>query len=177
MSGAPFWIDGVDDGAVEWDSLLLGDVILPGVVTNVDIGHEVDIDVGKAQGNSGAPTTVKGRQPRPIKITFKMWKQDDWLSWQEDMKSLGIFGKTQSFQPYAIQHPATLAYGVDNVLIKGSSFTYPSPIEGMTVTIDCLEFIKPLPIKQSNTAKKSTKTDPANDPSALVENWPSDQLG
>ena len=172
----PFWVDGRDEHATDWDVCILGDIILPGVVTNVDVTHDVDIDVGKAQGNSGAPTTVKGRKPRPVKITFKMWTSDQWTDWQYGMQTLGLVGKTTSFNPYSIVHPATLAYGIDNILIQGHSFTHPDPVEGMTVTIDCIEFIKALPIQQSNKPKPK-KTDPANDPAKIVDNWPGDTLG
>lgn len=174
MSNIPFWNER-DADCTAWDLVILGGIKLPGICV-CDVTHSVEIEEGKTQGNSGTPTVVKGRKSRVVKISVTMWLPEQFNAWFDASKKLGIYGKTTSFEPFSITHPSTSLYGVESVLITNCHVTgNPSSTDGMVADIDCIEYCKALPIKQSATVKKPAAAT-ATDPKKIVNSWASDAL-
>lgn len=146
----PDWIDGA-----EWDTCMLGQVFLPGVVTieNLEIGR--DVDVQKRRKKEKARLRDNGLSPVTFDIicefTSKEWPQ--WLAVLPNIQPKE--GGTRT--PLAITHPMVNTYGVKNVYIHKIKLPAPSARKGMRIEIHCGEWFE-----EEVEAKGPSKKTPAS---------------
>jgi hypothetical protein len=67
----------------EWDRLIIDDFAFDETEVNVDGDFGNDWDVKKAPGADGAPATNKGYEPCKPKITWVLWLEVHWETYQE----------------------------------------------------------------------------------------------
>jgi hypothetical protein len=154
----PFWVDGIDPNANTWDYVWLGDQLLPGILKEFKIDSKNTLDVGKAQGNTGAPVTPKGRQPRTISITVQVIKQSEWDDWDATLKALNMQGSDTTQRAFSITHPLAAKFGVTSVYIETLSLPMPSPVNGITFSLSCTENIPAKPVSAAAASKKPGST-------------------
>ncbi len=122
-----------------WDSITVGGLTwgspslppLPGVPTAFADGYAVQggsIEIDGAErfyswdpkhgkGQEGHTPTFQGNKPKPFRLIFKMWTDDQFFAWQVfqlafqyDGTKLGVPPK-----PVSIQHPALTLLGISSI--------------------------------------------------------------
>lgn len=159
----PFWIDGRDNQAASWDYVWIGETLLPGVIKEFKIDSKNSLDVGKAQGNTGAPVTPKGRLPRTMSITVQVTTQDAWNQWDDVLKNLNLQGADAKQRSFSITHPLPAKFGVTSIYIESCSLPMPSPVNGITFTLTCTENIPPKPVNNAKNQSKAKVGNPVPD--------------
>lgn len=133
--------DGTDWIAdASWDTVLIGEVFLPGVCTveNFEIGR--DIDVQKRRKKEKARIRDNGLSP----ITFDIICEMTAANWPEWIKVLPYIqpkeGGTRT--PLEIVHPMVNAYGVKEIYIHKIKSPAPSARRGLRIEIHVGEWFE-----------------------------------
>src|SRR5574343_179882 len=125
-----------------WDTCLLGQLELPGVV-RVDVKRGLDIDKKKAKGKNRARLTIQGRRPADVTITVRLLSPGDWASMVDVLARIEPKpdAKPES-DCWDIAHPVAAARGVQSVMIE--EIEGPQLVDGiLEVKIKCVEFNPP----------------------------------
>lgn len=179
MANTPYWVDGRDANAGLWDFVWLGDSLLPGILVpgSMKVDHKVSLDIGQAQGASGAPVKVKGRQPRSISFQIRSTKAEQWEAWDDVLKALNIFGADANAKPFQITHPLCAKFGIATVYIESVSMPSPDAVNGGTFSFSCVENIPAKSVSQSKTPQKKAQAgNPRPDFGAVGFDPPSNNL-
>ncbi len=147
-SQIPSWIESRD-----WDTCILGDVIIPGIVDidNLEVG--IDVDTKKAKGADKPTSTDNGL--RPSKFTIRVWLNgSQWPEFQAVASSFQPRRPGRARQPLQIIHPLVNFLGIREVRVAGIKMDSPTAKGGMRVGILCEEwFDKPKPVKKQEEPK------------------------
>jgi hypothetical protein len=143
----PHWLE--KERGRDWDTLLLGESIFPGLV-RISLKASKSFDIGKAQGNDGAPVTFKGRQPKELSIEHVMWTAEQFAEFLQLVKDLNLFTNGVAEKPFEIICPMAQAFNVRSVYVK--DVDVPAPNAGLwTVKWSIIEN------NPTKAAKQSTK--------------------
>lgn len=140
------------DNTLLWDTLILGGEVWPGVPTiETTLGRAVDEQ--RVKGSDGAFLVDQGYDPAKIKITIRMWLEEQWREYQRLLPSVHPRTKGGVRSPVQIAHPEPNSKGVTQIYITGIG---PLLIDrGLgTATLDAIEwFPAPKPAKTSTKSK------------------------
>src|SRR5688500_9115126 len=148
-SEQPGWTGrgGVADAA--WNTVQLGDIILPGVctVTGFDAGQ--DVDVKKQKGSDGATLEDNGKDPAEGKIEAQI-NEALWPAWQKIIAKIHPRMPGAARAPREIIHPKPNILGIRDIYVRKISIQGPTARGGMKITIDCIEWCpKPKSVKKA----------------------------
>ncbi len=134
-----------------WNKVMLAGKELPGIA-HVSIDWDVEINVHKAKGKSGATTTEQGVDPAKIDIELMITTKDQLNEWFSQFQDLWHLKGKGGAVP--ILHPKTLGYRIKSVILKSLKDDSGKEGEGdrYRVRIECLQFLAP-----SATGSKTTK--------------------
>jgi len=149
VGAIPGWT-GADSGAGDWNTAILGDVILPGIVTVEDLEVGIDIDTKKARGAECPTSTDNGL--RPSKFKLRVWLNErTWPEWQTVAPSIQPRRPGRERQPLQIIHPLINHLGITEVRISGIRADQPTARGGLVFKIHCEEwFDKPKPVAKND---------------------------
>jgi hypothetical protein len=114
----PFW----GDNPAAWERIVLDGYRVPGVAKVGGKAFEVKADKKKAPGESGASTTVLGRNPCEPEITVQLWTAKHLSDFCQVIAS--FLPKNRTALPYAVDvfHPALVMYRIRSIYIMSSSY-------------------------------------------------------
>lgn len=184
MATIPFWYPNphqFDELSFEnppnpWDYCALGGVFLPGLA-KVKVSKGRKLDVKQPPGSHGATITDRGYKPAPVEIVLTVWKPSQWTTMQALLSgaaSISLEPKPNaSYQApaYPIDHPATAAHGITDVIIEDiEGPDESSRVKGaVDFKLKCLQFFPPPKVDATNTPKGTI----ASQPNALLPVDPS----
>lgn len=125
-----------DENSEDWDQLILGKFLLPGVA-KVSIKRGRKFDKKSAKGRNGATITDGGGEGAEVTIELSMTTAEQWDAWADAM---AVLDPTKAApQAFDIYHPQAEAFQVKSVMIEYISADAPS--NGIyTVKIKCAEW-------------------------------------
>jgi hypothetical protein len=139
----------------EWDRLVLGDVVIPGVCVSLVPSLTFDYDLGKNQGTDGAPFIYRGLQPRKVEATIIISKKADFDEFVTNtVKKLPVQNSLKTVQPLAFGHPQGAIWGISEVYITGIVPQTPDPVVGWIISISLVENALTRPARKSTTVKR-----------------------
>lgn len=154
MPGLP-WIT---DGSLLWDTLILGGEVWPGLPT-VESDVSRSIDKQKKKGDDGANLVDQGYEPAKVKITIRIWLQEQWDDLQVKLATVHPRKKGGVRTPVDIIHPETQLKGVRQIYIEhiGPAVAGTGAQCGLlTISIDASEwFPEPKPAKPATKKSKA----------------------
>lgn len=148
-TGLPFWTD--DDG--DWDTLILGGTVWPGIWELSGDGVSRDIDVKKSKGSDTATLKDEGYQNAKFTATGTIWTAEQFSELQAILPEIHPRRKGGDRQALQIVHPAANLLGIDSVYLKGIKMPALDGPKGgpMTIVLDLIEWV-PKPVVPKNTS-------------------------
>jgi hypothetical protein len=146
----PEWT-GIDPAAGDWNTCILGDSIVPGIVSVEDLEVGIDIDTKKTRGHECPTSTDNGL--RPTRFKLRVWLNTSmWQDWQTAVQSFQPRRPGRERQPLQIIHPLVNHLGITQVRVAGIKANSPTAKNGLVFQIMLEEwFDKPKEVKRSNT--------------------------
>lgn len=146
--------DWISDAA--WDTVLIGNVFLPGICTVEGLEVGLDIDVQKRKKKEKAHIRDNGLSPCAfeiiVELTAAQWK--DWVAILPTI--LPKEGGVRT--PLAITHPIVNVNGINDIYIHKIRYDAPSARKGMKIVIKVAEWFEEE--KDTNSSKKVTSGPP-----------------
>lgn len=147
----------------EWDRLVLGPYILPGLA-RVWVVAAVDVDVSKQKDKLGKPKeptlTDNGPDPTTIKATVEVFTKKDWEDLTRILPQIKPKKNSTERPAFDITHPAAALLGLQKVIVKGVSVP-PPEAQSLTVEITMQEWFPatalPKPVLSSGGRPKADK--------------------
>jgi hypothetical protein len=140
------WIDDA-----QWDTVQLGGVFLPGVVTIDDFEYGQDIDVQKKRRKEKARLRDNGMAPCGFYIIVELTAAD-WPKWVEILPNIQPRRTGAIRQPLKIVAPIPNISGVEDVYVHRIKYDSPSARKGMTIRIKVAEWFEEE--KETKTTKQ-----------------------
>lgn len=153
--GIPHW----DDDHETWDTLKLGNDILPGPWDIEDGAAKRVMDIKKAPGLDGATIKDQGYENGALTCVGQFATPEQWLEMQGIAARLRMTQKGKERKPVEISHPKASYLGITRVYI--TEVVVPKLDNGiMTATIRVLEYIeKPKKTKKTKAQAAADATD------------------
>jgi hypothetical protein len=148
-SEQPGWTGAGGPADAAWNTVQLGDVVLPGVcmVSGFDAGQ--DVDVKKQKGSDGATLEDNGKDPAEGKIEILI-TEALWPAWQKIIPRIHPRAPGASRAPREIIHPKPNILGIRDVYVKKIGIEGPTARGGMKIVLDVIEwFPKPKAVKKA----------------------------
>lgn len=164
MTSIPYWGD--DEKA--WNSVPLGDVVVPGICSVVaDKGRNVEIK--KTKGQDGHTMTDNGTTVGKVTITTTIVNREQWQLWQAVRERIDPVKQGGARTPLEIQHPEAQDRGIQNVYVKHIKGAPPTARGAKTFVIECEEwFPQPKPTKATTSKAKSVNVNYQEHPNHVV---------
>jgi hypothetical protein len=155
--------EGPDYMTNPWDLAVLNGIKVPGI-TQVKCTGKKKIDIPKATGRDGGPTTDRGHIAATIEITNTVWTPSQWRLWQQVEKAIwrppgspvvrpegAVKGATE-IKAITISHPSCSPppRNVSAILIESFESSEWSPQKGMVTRIKAVQYIEP---KKANVTR------------------------
>jgi hypothetical protein len=158
-----------------WRTVVLGDVVLPGVCTVNGLGCGVDIDTKKAKGQD-CPTS-KDNGVDASKFSIEVWLTErDWPRWVEVVGRIHPRRPGRERAAVEIQHPEPNVLGITHVRILAIHGFAPTAKGGKKYRIDVVEYFDaPKPVKDTKKVKHITAQKYYEDPNALARDMAQNQ--
>jgi len=117
----PHWEEEAAGYGSEFDRVVLGGVVLPGV-WRCDFEVARDLDVKKAKGVDGARFEDNGYEPTPITLSGAFVSREDWVLYQDAIGQLHprIFKSTARNKERSVltlEHPNATIFGIREVYL------------------------------------------------------------
>ena len=143
-----------------WDRMFVADVPTPGRVKLTGHALEVKWDIKKGDGQDGASTTRKGRQPSAFSSTFQLCvdfdkRVDEFAEWSRFVPILEASLSSDTPNALNIYHPDLAELQIVSAVVKKIYGKIHDGTGGATVKVDWLEYRppKPKPPKSPKTSK------------------------
>lgn len=152
-----FWADDeADDDASEWNTALIGEDFLPGLIKVTGLKPKREIERKHAKGEDGETFTDNGKPAIDFTIEVTLPGKPEWIHWCRIYPRLDPRRKGAAKTPLEILHPLVNMCGIKTIYIDEISPGWPSADGGMTWTIHCIEWL-PAPKKTKANAGKKAK--------------------
>lgn len=150
-----------------FDSILLGNVASPGVVTLSGHDRKVNWDVKKGSGQAGATTTLKDIPPIEFTATFYLADLEEIAAWQEfrELIDSTVSGKT----PKALEifHPDLSVNNITSVVKASMGGVVHDKKGGQTIVVKFQEYAPPK--KKGGSPNGSTAKPKTVDPNQAAK--------
>lgn len=143
--------------ANEWDRVVLGGNVLPGICS-VRATAARAVDKKRGAGFNGARVTVQGYDPQPVEIHVRLWTPEQWDYWQALHPLFFDRAKKKTIEALDIYHPSLALLGINSVVVSRIS----SPEQGTTrgeisIRIMCEEWSPPKKRKVATRTPTASK--------------------
>jgi hypothetical protein len=147
-SQIPSWIDSRD-----WDTCLLGDAIIPGIVSVSGLKCGLDVDTKKAKGADLPTSTDNGIKANRFKL--HVWiTASQYPEWLAALPTFNPLRPGRARQPLGIIRPDVNELGIRNVRVIEIESEPPTARGGKRYTIEVEPwFDAPKPVKKKETPK------------------------
>lgn len=133
-NGIPHW----DEAPDEWDRLVIGRNVMPGV-WDVEFSCKRQVDVKKSKGKDGGRIKDEGYANPIIELNGKIATAEQWAKLQQILPTLHPKKKGSARETYGIAHPKTKLLGISTVYL--TEIRAPQLSKGiLSITITCVEF-------------------------------------
>lgn len=150
-----------------YDSIDLGGVRSPGVVSISGHTSKENWDVKDGAGQNGASMTRKGRKPCVFQCSFYLADRDDFAAWPAFRAAIEATVSSKAPKAVDIYHPDLADVGIKSVVkgeVKGAEYDRKG---GVTRVVEFTEYMPPKPAGGSPSGSASKAGNPAkNDPNA-----------
>jgi hypothetical protein len=147
----PHWADTENFGPWAWDSVWLGDDLLPGV-WSARPKKGRDVEKVKVKGEDGITLKDNGSSAPQIVLTGRLWHQQDWELWQEIQPNIDPEKPGAVRTPLPIYTALAELTGIRAVYIESIEFDPPkTAAEVLTVTITCTKWFPATKKTQAKT--------------------------
>jgi hypothetical protein len=153
-----------------YDVAYLGGQPTPGLALVSGFVELYDWDVKKSKGSAGATITAQGRPPCDSgSIKLQLWLPEHFAAWDAFKDLLrGTQGKGKTPAALSIEHPHANDVGVTSVVVKKITQITPEGGQLYSVTIDVLEYRKPVKAGGTPTAARTQYVD-GNKPATTAQ--------
>lgn len=161
VGAIPGWT-GAQEGAADWNTCILGDAIVPGIVSIRGLKVGIDIDTKKARGAECPTSTDNGL--RPSRFSLVVWlKESQWPEFQTAAQSFQPRRPGRERQPLQIIHPLVNFLGITEVRVAEIEADSPTARHGLVFQIHLEEwFDKPKAVKKNDKPVPADPVPPAN---------------
>jgi hypothetical protein len=161
----PGWSGAGGDTDRDWDTAILGGIILPGIVSVESLKVGIDVDTKKPKGSDQATSTDNGLEPAKFRIVVWLVTHEHWFELQAGLDSWNPRRPGRQRQPVELLHPLPNTFGIRNVRVLSVEASQPSAKSGMRVVIEVAEWFA----APKATVNKKVKPETARDYPALSE--------
>jgi hypothetical protein len=139
----PGWSGDGGETDRDWDTCILGGVILPGTVSIEGFDVGIDLDTKKAKGSDQPKSSDNG--VKAAEFTIEIWlNQKQWAEFQGTIDYWNPRRPGRERAPLEILHPMVNVFGIRTVRVVNVSAKQPSAKSGLRVSIKVAEwFDKP----------------------------------
>lgn len=147
-----------------WDQPIIGGRKWSGIATVEGCDREVDVQIDKGKGSSGASTKIQGEKLAEPKITFLLYRGVD----HSGVNFVDYFAEWESFkgvfelplddknpQAITVEHPQFANNGIRACIVKKMGDLRPEPDGRVSITVELVEFRKSKP--SGGTVKSAEK--------------------
>ena len=160
---AYFGIDALTPAAEnqEWDTLILGGEVFPGVATISGSGLKRKIDIKKPKGSDGASLKDEGYEPAKLAVELLIHRIADWDLLQALLPIINPRKKGGVRSPLSITHPVTRSLGINSIYVDSIPvFEHDKRNQWIKFRFTAIEwFPGPKPVKKGAGSKGSNKAD------------------
>lgn len=138
--------------AAEWNTVILGDVVLPGCCKVKGLKVGIEVETKKAKGSDQATSKDLGLDPAKFHIDVQM-NESQWREFQAGLPLWNPRRPGRARAPVSIVHPWPNTFGIKSIRILAVEGDQPTAKAGANITIQVEEwFDAPKPTK--NASKK-----------------------
>jgi len=148
-TGLAFWTDA--DG--DWDTLVLGGTVWPGIWEISGDGVKRDIDLKKEKGSDKATLKDEGYKNAKIEAVGTIWTLAQWRELQQILPEVHPRRDGGDRQALQIIHPGANLLGIDSVYLTGIKVPSLDKAKGgpLQVTLSLIEWTPtPKPVKEAS---------------------------
>ena len=159
-----------DINAPNWDTLILGNIVFPGIVQNAQPQVRFDWEEPKSSGTKGGRVQYKGAQLKAFNFTILIYNDEQWEEWENLLT--GQLKEQMSGEkgtPLEIIHPVANNIGVSFVVIQSIDMAQPSNDGGYLYALQLLEYTETVATEKKASQKASTAPKPERDVGKPVE--------
>lgn len=149
----PGWTGADGPGSADaWNTVVLGEVVLPGVCTVEGLTCGVNVNTKRAKGQD-CPTS-KDNGIEPAKFAIHVWlAEHHWKAWQSVVGKIHPRRPGRARQPLEIVHPEPNVLGISQVRVISFTGEAPTAAKGKRYKIVVEEwFDEPKPVKVKTNA-------------------------
>lgn len=148
-----------------WDTVVLGDVFLPGVCSIEDFEFGQDIEVQKRRKKEKAKIRDNGLAPCSFTINVRI-TQAELAQWVQALPRIQPRRAGAVRQPLRIEHPLPNMHGVTEVYVHKIKPGMPSARKGMSIDIKVAEWFEE---EKDAKPSKTVKNEPPKKPRPLIQ--------
>jgi len=146
-TGLQFWTEPDND----WDKLVLGGVVWPGVISDIS-GDAVarNLDIKKSKGSDNATITDEGNTNAKFSVTLTIWTDAQWRELQERIPEVHPRRKGGERKPLQIINPQLNLLGINEAYLISIPIPKLDRFKGgpLDFTMGFLEWVpNPKPVK------------------------------
>ncbi len=138
------WPGESDDYGKLWDSVTLGDFLLPGLCF-VEVDRSVEIERAKPGNSTGAQLKLKGTKLADVTIDWRVWTAAQWDEMQEILTQLESLDGKKELRSWTMFNPVTFNRGIYSVAIEKIQGPTWDSKGFMGVKLKCVEWNPPPP--------------------------------
>ncbi|MFZ5891274.1 MAG: hypothetical protein ACOY0T_09510 [Myxococcota bacterium] len=148
----PTWTGSGGTRDAEWNTVVLGDVVLPGICTVEGLSCGINVNTKRAKGQDGPRSKDNGIEPS--KFVIHVWlAEKHWGAWQAIVDRIHPRRPGRQRQPVEIKHPEPNVLGITHVRIISFIGEAPTGTRGKKYRIVVEEwFDEPKEVKVKKTA-------------------------
>jgi hypothetical protein len=148
-SGVPFWTD----DTAEWDTLILGGTVWPGIWEISGEGVQRKIDLKKSKGSDKATLKDEGYKNAKLTATGTIWTAEQLSELQAILPEVHPRKSGGDRTAMQLIHPAANLIGIDSVYLTGIKVPRLDGPKGgpLTVELSLIEWVPtPKPVKNAS---------------------------
>jgi hypothetical protein len=168
----PTWTGSGGPADAAWNTVLLGNVKIPGICTVSSLKCGIDVKTKKAKGADGPTSTDNGVDAS--KFVIEVWlNESHWPDWLKVVGKIHPRRPGRKREPLEIKHPEPNVLGISIVRVLSITGSPPTGRGGKKYKIEVEEwFEEPKPVKKNANGKEIPETiktgDYFGDPNVLA---------
>ncbi len=146
---------------LEWDTLILGGEVFPGIASIGGSGLKRKIDIKKPKGSDGASLRDEGYEPARLAVELLIYSIADWDLLQALLPLINPRKKGGVRSPLVITHPITRSLGINSIYVDTIPiFDHDKRNQWIKVRFTAIEwFPAPKPVKKAAGSGGSNQKD------------------
>lgn len=158
MAISPF---NTDTAQGPWNTLVLGDLVFPGILLSLVPSITYDYDVKKAKDRDKAYVAYTGTKARTINATLLLYSEEQYQKFITDIvPDFNVKANGGVNAPFTITHPQCEIWGIRQVVVTSISPGMPNSSGGWPIAIGLLEYVAAQPPRARSRRQVAPQSQP-----------------